>query len=109
MFLANERKGVKVAVLFMAIPSIIDPARLERIQFSNDEVARYSRHLIMPEVTMEGQKRLKAASVLCIGTGGLGSPIALYLAAAGVGRLGLVDADTVDFSNLQRITCVSIL
>ena len=86
----------------MAIPSIIDPARLERIQFSNDEVARYSRHLIMPEVTMEGQKRLKAASVLCIGTGGLGSPIALYLAAAGVGRLGLVDADTVDFSNLQR-------
>ncbi len=102
MFLANERKGVKVAVLFMAIPSIIDPARLERIQFSNDEVARYSRHLIMPEVTMEGQKRLKAASVLCIGTGGLGSPIALYLAAAGVGRLGLVDADTVDFSNLQR-------
>ena len=102
MFLANERKGVKVAVPFMAIPSIIDPARLERIQFSNDEVARYSRHLIMPEVTMEGQKRLKAASVLCIGTGGLGSPIALYLAAAGVGRLGLVDADTVDFSNLQR-------
>ena len=82
--------------------SIIDPSRLERIEFSNDEVARYSRHLIMPEVTLEGQKRLKAASVLCIGTGGLGSPIALYLAAAGVGRLGLVDADIVDFSNLQR-------
>ena len=86
----------------MAISSIIDPARLERIEFSNDEIARYSRHLIMPEVTLEGQKRLKAASVLCIGTGGLGSPIALYLAAAGVGRLGLVDGDTVDFSNLQR-------
>lgn len=82
--------------------SIIDPSRLERIEFSNDEIARYSRHLIMPEVTLEGQKRLKAASVLCIGTGGLGSPIALYLAAAGVGRLGLVDGDTVDFSNLQR-------
>ena len=82
--------------------SIIDPARLARIEFSNDEVARYSRHLIMPEVTMEGQRRIKASSVLCIGTGGLGSPIALYLAAAGVGRLGLVDGDIVDFSNLQR-------
>jgi adenylyltransferase/sulfurtransferase len=82
--------------------SIIDPSRLEKIEFSNDEIARYSRHLIMPEVTMEGQKRLKSAGVLCIGTGGLGSPIALYLAAAGVGRLGLVDGDTVDFSNLQR-------
>ena len=82
--------------------SIIDPARLERIEFSNDEIARYSRHLIMPEVTLEGQKRLKAASVLCIGTGGLGSPIALYLAAAGIGRMGLVDGDIVDFSNLQR-------
>jgi molybdopterin/thiamine biosynthesis adenylyltransferase/rhodanese-related sulfurtransferase len=82
--------------------SIIPSERLERIEFSNDEIARYSRHLIMPEVTLEGQKRLKASSVLCIGTGGLGSPIALYLAAAGVGRLGLVDGDVVDFSNLQR-------
>jgi molybdopterin/thiamine biosynthesis adenylyltransferase/rhodanese-related sulfurtransferase len=82
--------------------SIIDPARLERIEFSNDEIARYSRHLIMPEVTLEGQRRLKAASVLCIGTGGLGSPITMYLAAAGIGRIGLVDGDTVDFSNLQR-------
>jgi molybdopterin/thiamine biosynthesis adenylyltransferase/rhodanese-related sulfurtransferase len=82
--------------------SIIDPARIERIDFTNDEIARYSRHLIMPEVTLEGQRRLKAAKVLCIGAGGLGSPIALYLAAAGVGRLGLVDGDTVDFSNLQR-------
>ncbi|HEY5753653.1 MAG TPA: molybdopterin-synthase adenylyltransferase MoeB [Chthoniobacterales bacterium] len=72
------------------------------MQFSNDEIARYSRHLIMPEVTLEGQKRLKAAKVLCIGTGGLGSPIALYLAAAGVGTIGLVDFDVVDFSNLQR-------
>src|SRR2546428_10601955 len=82
--------------------SIIDPRRLERVQFSNDEIARYSRHLIMPEVTLEGQKRLKAASVLCIGTGGLGSPIALYLAAAGIGRIGMVDFDVVDFTNLQR-------
>jgi adenylyltransferase/sulfurtransferase len=82
--------------------SIIDPSRLEKIEFSNDEIARYSRHLIMPEVTLEGQKRLKAASILCIGAGGLGSPIALYLAAAGIGRMGLVDPDIVDFSNLQR-------
>lgn len=81
---------------------ILDPARLESVRFSNDEIARYSRHLIMPEVTLEGQKRLKAARVLCIGTGGLGSPIALYLAAAGVGRIGLVDFDVVDYSNLQR-------
>src|SRR5450432_1512006 len=69
---------------------------------SNDEVLRYSRHLIMPEVGMEGQQKLKAARVLCIGTGGLGSPLALYLAAAGVGTLGLVDFDVVDFTNLQR-------
>jgi molybdopterin/thiamine biosynthesis adenylyltransferase/rhodanese-related sulfurtransferase len=82
--------------------SIIDPERTAKVQLSNDEIARYSRHLIMPEVTLEGQKRLKAASVLVIGTGGLGSPIVLYLAAAGIGRLGLVDYDIVDFSNLQR-------
>ena len=69
---------------------------------SNEEVLRYSRHLIMPEVGMEGQQKLKAARVLCIGTGGLGSPVALYLAAAGVGNLGLVDFDVVDFTNLQR-------
>lgn len=69
---------------------------------SNLEVARYSRHLIMPEVGMEGQRKLKAASVLCIGVGGLGSPVALYLAAAGVGRIGIVDFDVVDYSNLQR-------
>jgi adenylyltransferase/sulfurtransferase len=69
---------------------------------SNDEILRYSRHLIMPEVGMAGQQRLKAARVLCIGAGGLGSPLALYLAAAGVGTLGLVDFDVVDFTNLQR-------
>src|SRR5437867_1817238 len=69
---------------------------------SNDEILRYSRHLIRPEVGMEGQQKLKAARVLCIGAGGLGSPVALYLAAAGVGTLGLVDFDVVDFTNLQR-------
>src|SRR6266508_3981020 len=69
---------------------------------SPNEVARYSSHLIMPEVGVEGQKRLKASSILLIGAGGLGSPLGLYLAAAGVGRLGMVDFDVVDFSNLQR-------
>jgi adenylyltransferase/sulfurtransferase len=69
---------------------------------SNEEVLRYSRHLIMPEVGMEGQQKLKAARVLCIGAGGLGSPLALYLTAAGVGMLGIVDFDVVDYTNLQR-------
>jgi molybdopterin/thiamine biosynthesis adenylyltransferase/rhodanese-related sulfurtransferase len=69
---------------------------------NNDEILRYSRHLIMPEVGMEGQLKLKQAKVLCIGAGGLGSPLALYLAAAGVGTLGIVDFDVVDFTNLQR-------
>ena len=69
---------------------------------TNDEILRYSRHLIMPEVGMEGQQKLKAARVLCIGAGGLGSPLALYLAAAGVGTLGIVDFDVVDYTNLQR-------
>jgi adenylyltransferase/sulfurtransferase len=69
---------------------------------SNDEILRYSRHLIMPEVGMEGQQKLKAARVLCIGAGGLGSPLALYLTAAGVGTLGIVDFDVVDYTNLQR-------
>src|SRR6202158_3132564 len=77
-------------------------SRAQGVNLSQQEVARYSRHLIMPEVALEGQKRLKASSVLLIGAGGLGSPLALYLAAAGVGRLGLVDFDVVDFSNLQR-------
>lgn len=72
------------------------------IQLTQDDYARYSRHLILPEVGVEGQKRLKAAKVLCIGTGGLGSPLLLYLAAAGIGRIGIVDFDVVDHSNLQR-------
>jgi len=75
---------------------------LDSIQLDKDEYQRYSRHIILPEVGLEGQKRLKAASVLCIGTGGLGSPLLLYLAAAGIGRIGIVDFDVVDSSNLQR-------
>ncbi|MEG3863618.1 molybdopterin-synthase adenylyltransferase MoeB [Microcoleus sp. herbarium12] len=75
---------------------------LDEIQLNKQEYERYSRHLILPEVGLEGQKRLKAASVLCVGTGGLGSPLLLYLAAAGVGRIGIVDFDVVDHSNLQR-------
>jgi adenylyltransferase/sulfurtransferase len=74
----------------------------DQVELSHQEILRYSRHLLMPEVGLEGQKRLKAASVLIIGTGGLGSPVAMYLAAAGVGRIGLVDYDAVDFTNLQR-------
>jgi adenylyltransferase/sulfurtransferase len=71
-------------------------------ELTNEEIKRYSRHLIMPEVGMDGQRRLKAGSVLCIGAGGLGSPAAMYLAAAGVGKIGVVDFDVVDYSNLQR-------
>ena len=78
------------------------PLEIDLPKLSNDEISRYSRHLILPEVGMEGQQKLKAAKVLCVGTGGLGAPLALYLAAAGVGTIGLVDFDTVDASNLQR-------
>ena len=78
------------------------PPDISGVELSPDEIARFSRHLILPEVGMEGQKRLKGSSVLCVGTGGLGSPLLLYLAAAGVGRLGIVDFDVVDHSNLQR-------
>jgi adenylyltransferase/sulfurtransferase len=86
----------------MRSPIDLVGARASQATLSQQEVARYSRHLIMPEVGMEGQKRLKASSILLIGAGGLGSPLGLYLAAAGVGRIGLVDFDVVDFSNLQR-------
>ena len=79
-------------------PAKANPA----VTLSKEEVMRYSRHLIMPEVGMEGQLKIKQAKVLCIGTGGLGAPLGLYLAAAGVGRIGLVDFDVVDTTNLQR-------
>jgi molybdopterin/thiamine biosynthesis adenylyltransferase/rhodanese-related sulfurtransferase len=82
----------------MATPTEAKPEAV----LSNDEILRYSRHLIMPEVGMTGQQKLKAARVLCIGAGGLGSPLALYLTAAGVGTLGIVDFDVVDYTNLQR-------
>src|SRR5262245_63342846 len=82
--------------------SIVAEERLSGTGLTKEELQRYSRHLIMPELTAEGQKRLKAARVLCIGAGGLGSPAALYLTAAGVGKLGLVDFDRVDLTNLQR-------
>jgi molybdopterin/thiamine biosynthesis adenylyltransferase/rhodanese-related sulfurtransferase len=82
--------------------SIIDDDRLARASLSAGDLSRYSRQLILPEINADGQRRIKAARVLCIGAGGLGSPAALYLAAAGIGTLGLVDADRVDVSNLQR-------
>lgn len=86
----------------IATETIALEAQTELPKLSNDEIARYSRHLILPEVGIEGQQKLKAAKVLCVGTGGLGAPLALYLAAAGVGTIGLVDFDVVDESNLQR-------
>jgi adenylyltransferase/sulfurtransferase len=91
--------------MFMATKTevpVATPEAKPAVSLSKEEILRYSRHLIMPEVGMEGQLKLKQAKVLCIGTGGLGAPLGLYLAAAGVGRIGLVDFDTVDFTNLQR-------
>jgi adenylyltransferase/sulfurtransferase len=85
----------------MTLPDLVGE-RAAAVSLSPPEIQRYARHLIMPEVAMDGQKRLKAAKVLCIGTGGLGSPLSLYLAAAGVGTIGLADFDVVDVSNLQR-------
>src|SRR5260370_33530110 len=91
------------AVMTTTISEVtVSEKTVKKVELSNEEVLRYSRHLIMPEVGMDGQLKLKAARVLCIGTGGLGSPLAMYLAAAGVGTLGLVDFDVVDFTNLQR-------
>jgi len=84
------------------IATLDQPETAALPKLSNEEIARYSRHLILPEVGMEGQQKLKAAKVLCVGTGGLGAPLALYLTAAGIGTIGLVDFDTVDESNLQR-------
>src|SRR5688572_30237425 len=108
----RHQSGVETPVkdgdTLMIVPSIAGGAATEADlaaelpSLSNEEIARYSRHLIMPEVGLEGQKRLKAASVLMIGTGGLGAPLGMYLAAAGIGRLGIVDFDVVESSNLQR-------
>jgi molybdopterin/thiamine biosynthesis adenylyltransferase/rhodanese-related sulfurtransferase len=88
----------KESPLSVVLPALVEPAA----ELTRDEVIRYSRHLIIPDVATIGQKRLKNARVLCIGAGGLGSPVLLYLAAAGVGRIGIVEFDTVDVSNLQR-------
>src|SRR3982751_3162981 len=85
----------------MIIPDLLGD-RASSVALTSWEIQRYARHLIMPEVAMLGQKRVKAATVLCVGTGGLGLPVSLYLAAAGVGTLGLADFDVVDVSNLQR-------
>jgi adenylyltransferase/sulfurtransferase len=105
-YLDKEQTPVSAGDTVSIIPSVAGglPTATETAptDLTGDEYKRYSRHLIMPEVGLEGQKKLKAAKVLCIGAGGLGSPVAMYLAAAGVGTLGIVDFDTVDFSNLQR-------
>src|SRR6202790_2854231 len=105
-YLNKEATPVKDSDTISIVPSIAGGAALETmappVTLSKDEILRYSRHLIMPEVGMEGQLKLKAAKVALIGTGGLGAPLGLYLAAAGIGRIGLVDFDVVDFTNLQR-------
>src|SRR5262249_6104641 len=103
-YLEKGATGVRDGDVLSIVPSIAggSSAAAEGVELDHDEILRYSRHLIMPEVALEGQKKLKAAKVLCIGAGGLGSPLALYLAAAGVGRMGIVDFDVVDFTNLQR-------
>ncbi len=95
-------KGDVVSIVPSVAGGRVGFADLDEVELSNEEIRRYSRHLIMPEVALAGQKKLKSASALLIGAGGLGSPLALYLAAAGVGRIGLVDFDVVDDSNLQR-------
>jgi sulfur-carrier protein adenylyltransferase/sulfurtransferase len=109
-YLQREATPVKPGDSLSIVPSVAGgaPAPVEADvhvglpELNQDEIKRYSRHLIMPEVGMDGQRKLKAGSVLCIGAGGLGSPAAMYLAAAGLGRIGIVDFDVVDFSNLQR-------
>src|SRR5438445_13849948 len=105
-YLNKDATPVKESDTISIVPSIAGGATVETpappATLSKDEILRYSRHLIMPEVGMEGQLKLKSAKVLLIGTGGLGAPLGLYLAAAGIGRIGLVDFDVVDFTNLQR-------
>jgi molybdopterin/thiamine biosynthesis adenylyltransferase/rhodanese-related sulfurtransferase/molybdopterin converting factor small subunit len=104
-YLQKEQTPLGATDTISIIPSVAGgcpTATAELPSLEQEEVARYSRHLILPEVGMEGQRKLKAASVLCVGAGGLGSPVLLYLAAAGIGRIGIVDFDVVDLSNLQR-------
>jgi adenylyltransferase/sulfurtransferase len=105
-YLQREQTPVKPGDSLSIVPSVAGGAPTVTAPpspaLSQEEIKRYSRHLIMPEVGLDGQRKLKAGSVLCIGAGGLGSPAAMYLAAAGVGRIGIVDFDVVDFSNLQR-------
>ena len=104
-YLQKDSTPLKAGDTVSIIPSVAGgaPSAIATLpELSSDEIKRYSRHLIMPEVGVEGQRKLKAAKVLCIGAGGLGSPAAMYLAAAGIGTLGIVDFDVVDFSNLQR-------
>ncbi|MEE2751010.1 MAG: molybdopterin-synthase adenylyltransferase MoeB, partial [Myxococcota bacterium] len=99
-YLEGEDTPVTEGAELLIVPSIAGGSELPEL--SNAEIARYSRHLILDEVGLDGQRRLKGSSVLCVGTGGLGSPLLMYLAAAGVGRIGIVDFDVVDESNLQR-------
>jgi sulfur-carrier protein adenylyltransferase/sulfurtransferase len=112
-YLQREQTPIKDGDTVSIIPSVAGGAGAARADLvgadlqvgpilEGDEIKRYSRHLILPEIGMDGQRKLKAASVLCIGAGGLGSPVAMYLAAAGIGRIGIVDFDVVDYSNLQR-------
>lgn len=103
---ARDKQGLSTPIkdgdTILIVPAIAGGSAVAEQELTKAELARYDRHLIMPEVGPEGQKKLKNASVLCVGAGGLGSPLALYLAAAGVGRIGIVDFDVVDESNLQR-------
>ena len=101
-YLKKDATPVAAGDTLSIVPSIAGGSGDPPVSLSNDEILRYSRHLIMPEVGMEGQLKLKSASVLLVGTGGLGAPLGMYLAAAGVGRIGLVDYDVVDFTNLHR-------
>ena len=105
-YLDREATALKSGDVISIVPSVAGGAPVTEAaatpELSNAEIERYSRHLILPEVGIDGQRRLKAGRVLCVGAGGLGSPAALYLAAAGVGTIGIIDFDAVDMSNLQR-------